>query len=40
MFPVTVGGDFDEYINCTMHDTVNDLIIVAGKTESPGFVPT
>jgi hypothetical protein len=40
MFPITVGGEFDEFVNCTMHDKVNDIIIVAGYTESDEFAPT
>ena len=40
MFPITVGGDFDDFVNCTMHDKVNDIIIVAGYSESEFFVPT
>jgi hypothetical protein len=39
MFPITAGGIFDDYVNCTMHDDVNDLIIVAGETYSEGFGP-
>ena len=39
MFPITVGGMYDEYINCTLQDDVNELIIVAGETTSPDFGP-
>ena len=39
MFPVTTGGIFDEFVNCTLYDEVNDLIIVAGETLSATFGP-
>jgi hypothetical protein len=39
MFPITVGGIYDEFVNCTIQDETNELIIVAGKTTSPNFGP-
>lgn len=39
MFPITVGGMYDEFVNCTIYDDVNELIIVAGDTTSPDFGP-
>jgi hypothetical protein len=39
MFPITTGGKYDEFVNCTLQDDVNELIIVAGETTSPDFGP-
>ena len=40
MFPISVGGTQDDYVNCTLYDHVNDHMIVAGVSSSMGFVPT
>ena len=40
MFPITVGGDLDDNVTCTIYDDVNEHLIVAGISSSLGFVPT
>jgi hypothetical protein len=40
MFPISVGGELDDFVNCTIYDEVNQHMIVAGVSSSMNFVPT
>ena len=37
--PVFIGGASNEYVNCLIHDTANNMIIVGGNTTSTQFAP-
>ena len=39
LFPVTSGGKKEETVSCTFHDTKNDLLIMAGTSDSEDYVP-
>ena len=39
LFPVTSGGKKEEQVTCTFHDTKNDLLILAGISDSEDYVP-
>lgn len=39
VFPITSGGDKDEWTTCTIYDPVNQFIIVGGNTTSDNYAP-
>ena len=39
LFPIVSGGSKDEKVSCTIHDPVNNYIIVAGNSTSEDYAP-